>query len=134
MKPVSFAEFFDECKQRLTPGQIFNLQGSATYFKLDGGGYCGLIIEPDRVWVSILVGGIKDVWHIRREMVKNGVPLVGWKCRPESPMHKIAKYYGAQIEDSGDTYPDGMIALLCLIKTRQTRRVKKIKEESQALT
>lgn len=133
MKAVTFAEFFDESKHALTQSQVYNLVGSASYFKLDGGGYCGLIIEPERVWVSILVGGIKDVWHIRREMVEHGVPLVGWKCRPDSRMHKIAKYYGAEIEDSGDTYPDGMIALRCVIHTQQTQRVKKNKEQSQVL-
>jgi len=125
VKACTFGEFFDNCKDRLTDAQIRNLAGSAQYFKLEGGGYCGLIIEPDRVWVSILVGGIKDIWHMRRVMTLAGMPLVGWKCRPESPMHKIAKYYGAQIEDSGDTYPDGIIALRCVIHTQQTQRVKK---------
>jgi len=124
MTECTFGEFFDNCKDRLTMNQIRNLVGSASYFKLDQG-YCGLLIEPDRVWVSILVGGIRDIWKLRQVMMNKGMKAVGWKCRPESPMHKIAKYYGAQIEDSGDTYPDGIIALRCVIHTQQTQRVKK---------
>lgn len=133
MTSCTFAEFFDACKENLTNSQLRNLTGKAQYFKLSETGYCGLLIEPERVWVSIISGGMRDIWKLRKALVIQNVPLVGWKCRPDSPMHKIAKYYGAEIKDSGDTYPDGMIAMLCVIQTKQAKRVNKAGAQSQAL-
>ena len=130
MTACTFAEFYVACRDRLTDAQLRTLDPQASYFKIRDG-YCGLLIEPDRVWVSIMVGGIRDVWRLRKVLA--AVPLVGWKCRPDSPTHKIALYYGAEIAESGETYPDGVFALRCLIHTQQKQRLKKSNVESQAL-
>jgi hypothetical protein len=129
----TFAEFFAACKDRLTDAQLRTLDPRAQYFKIKDG-YCGLLIEAERTWVSIMVGGVRDVWHLRKVLCTAGMPLVGFKCRPDSPTHKLAIYYGAKIEDSGEKYPDGVDCLRCLIYTKQTKRVKNIKAQSQALT
>lgn len=133
MTSCTFAEFFAACKDKMTDQQLRMLASEDQYFKLENG-YCGLNIEPHRVWVSILVGGIRDIWHLRKTVMLAGIPLIGFTCRPGSKTQKMAEYYGATIEAlESNRYPDGIPSLLCLIHTQQTQRLLKSKEKSQAL-
>lgn len=131
MTRCSFAEFFWACRDRLTDVQLRTLDPCVQYFKVKNG-YCGLVLEDERTWVSILVGDMRDIWAMREALLE--FPLVGWQCRVGSPMFTIARYYGAEISDSGDKYPDGAPAMRCLIHTLQSKRLQNVDALSQALT
>lgn len=133
MTPVTFAEFYAACSDKLTEVQLRCLNPYAKYYKLDKG-YCGLLVEKERTWISIVVGGMADVWLLRRLFTKFKTPLVGFMCRLGSPTYRLAVYYGARIEDSGEKYPDGAPTMRCLIHTEQTKRLQKVESKSQALT
>lgn len=132
MTACTFSDFYSACVSKLTEVQLRVLDPQAQYYKLKDG-YCGLLVEKERTWISIFVGGMDDLWEFREVIMNAKMPLVGFKCRVGSPTYTLAKYYGASIEDSGEKYSDGAPSMRCVIDTRQTRRLTKAKEKSQAL-
>ena len=131
MTPCSFQEFYLECVDKLTDTQLRTLNPYASYYKTEAG-YCGLLLETNRTWISVMVGGMPDIWALRTALRKT--PLIGFLCRVGSPTYRLAIYYGATITDSGEKYPDGAPAMRCLIHTEQTKRLQKVESKSQALT
>ncbi len=133
MTLCTFADFYAACRERLTDAQLRTLDPKASYFKMDSGGYCGLLIEESRTWISILVGEMADVWGLRRELINAEMPLAGFKCRPDSPTLAIARYYGAKVEEIDEKYPDGAPVMRCLIQRQHSKRLAKMGEKATAL-
>lgn len=130
MTRISFAQFFDECKSRLTDEQLRALNGDDMYFKSENT-YFGASESEKNVWLSIVVGDLRGVREIARGVVQIGIKRVGFLCRPGSASHAIARYYKAQIKESGEKYGDGTRALVCVIDTQQTQRFNKVDGKKQ---
>ncbi len=122
MTACTFAEFYAACAPKLTDIQLRQLNTKAEFFKLSEG-YCGLFIDGQGVWVDIFVGGIRDIWELRRIVARE--PKIGFLCRVGSPTYALARYYKATIEDSGQKYLDGVPAMRCIVNTQQTQRLQK---------
>ncbi len=133
MTACTFAEFYAACAPKLTDIQLRELNPKAEYFRLVNG-HCGLHLEEEGTWVSIFVGGMRDIWELRRIISISGTPKVAWFCRVGSPMYKIAQYYKMKIEESNERYADGAPRILCVVDTLQTLRLQKNKAKSLALT
>ncbi len=132
MTGVTFAEFFEACKDRLTDIQLRALNPQAEYFRM-GEGWLGCFVreyEGKRMlWISIFVGGMRDLWALRRAIEAAKVDEVSAECRKGSVVERLAFYYGASMVETGEFYPDGVPVLLCRCQPLQTLRFKKVKEK-----
>jgi hypothetical protein len=122
---VTFGEFYDACKGELTESLLKALEAKHEYFRFDAGGYCGLDIpDGESIWISIFVGGMRDLWEFRRFVMKCSVTRVGFAYKPGSVTATLAKYYEAQAKVSQETYSDGGTRIDCVIYPQQTQRAK----------
>ena len=120
MTRVSFAEFFAECKDRLTDVQLRQLEPDAEYLRLSGG-YLGLKTRIENgqreALVSVAVGSsMRWLWELRDIVHGLDIRRVYFTCRAGGPCERILKYFQGKSEPKG-FYADGQASLWCSVES-----------------
>lgn len=131
----TFAEFFDACKDKLTDIQLRALNGTAKYFKLCNG-YVGCYVRGHegkrQLWISSMVGDMRDIWLFRKELIEARIDEVHTNFRLGGPVERLAAYYKAEVTETGEFYADGCKILLVKFYPKQTKRLQKSKDKETA--
>lgn len=131
MIPISFADFFEACRHKLTDAQLRALHPRSAYYRLDGCWF-GWHAKHDAIWLDIIVGDVRGLLRLKNLILGTGARYIGWQCRKGSPGYAWALYWKAELTDIGEKYPDGEIAWIAKLDMRQTRQVKKEMEAELA--
>lgn len=103
MKQITFAEFYQECKGKLSLNQLRDLEPSSEYFKCSDA-FIGLDFYPQKkgIWISIAVGR-GPVWlqELKKECLNIGVGIIGFLTTEDNEaVNTLARYYGATLRDT----------------------------------
>ena len=116
-----FASFYSECKGRLTPLQLKQLDPFDAYFKMQDGwiGLRSRVKDGEKqVLLNIVVGSSpRWLWDLKRCFRALGIAKVFYECRLDGAGERFAKYFGGSIERSRFSYEDGHPGVWCSLST-----------------